>query len=522
MSAGGGARPGLYKADSVIDVAESLGIGLSDAVASALASDIEYRLHQIIEEASRFTRHSKRTVMSTTDVDQALRTLNIEPVYGHSAASALSFRKIQPASGPPIFVVDDEEIDFETVLRDEPIPIPRAARYTAHWLAIEGVQPLIPENPPPPESTSTSDPTKPLNNGTSPRPTVQNGTTAHSTDSAVGEDGKAKPPSVKTHLSRELQNYYQRLIAALVPAADERKRSAALTSLRADAGLAPVLPYLSRWVAEGVVAAIKRDTDNEDVDLDRRSLDIYLDVINALLENERLLVEPYLHQMLPPILSILLTSTLFVPSGILNAYPSEPTPSHLRTHAGSVLARLLVQHGPTYPNLASRITTTLLAALVEQGRMLGTREGALRGLIAVGKEAIRRGIVHAGGGKVVGEDTERAKDMGMDTSGVEQAMIDALEALQPRPETGPDPTTGITAGEPEPLGDMLDEDKEAADTIKYAFGEDTPFYREIVRNGPWARLLGKAMSAPSAATPGMPSSTGLPVGASGAGSEVPS
>jgi hypothetical protein len=53
----------------------------------------------------------------------------IEPVYGHSGVSPLSFRKIQPASGQAIYVVDDEEIDFETVLKEDPVPIPRAARY---------------------------------------------------------------------------------------------------------------------------------------------------------------------------------------------------------------------------------------------------------------------------------------------------------------------------------------------------------------------------------------------------------
>jgi hypothetical protein len=62
-------RPGLYKSDSVIvsramrsrertsltlfthqDVADSLGIpNLPEAIAGALASDVEYRLHQIIE-----------------------------------------------------------------------------------------------------------------------------------------------------------------------------------------------------------------------------------------------------------------------------------------------------------------------------------------------------------------------------------------------------------------------------------------------------------------------------------------
>jgi len=75
---------------------------------------------------------------------------------------------------------------------------------------------------------------------------------------------------------------------------DDRKKTAALTSLRADAGLAPVLPYIARWIGEGVITSLRRDSvDGEDVDFDRKSLDIYLDAISALLENDRLFIEPY-------------------------------------------------------------------------------------------------------------------------------------------------------------------------------------------------------------------------------------
>lgn len=69
------------------------------------------------------------------------------------------------------------------------------------------------------------------------------------------------------------------------------------------------------------------------------------------------------------------------------------------------------------------MTKTLLAALIEPGRMLGTREGALRGLISVGREAVKRGLVQASGAKIVSDDMDRAREMGMDTRGVEQALM---------------------------------------------------------------------------------------------------
>ena len=58
-----------------------------------------------------------------------IQLLKIKPVYGHSGHAPLSFRKVQ---GQAVYAVDrdDEEIDFETVLREDPVPIPWAALYT--------------------------------------------------------------------------------------------------------------------------------------------------------------------------------------------------------------------------------------------------------------------------------------------------------------------------------------------------------------------------------------------------------
>ena len=47
---------------------------------------------------------------------------------------------------------------------------------------------------------------------------------------------------------------------------------------------------------------------------------------------------------------------------------------------------------------------TLLVALVSSGKSKGTREGAIRGLIGVGKEAVRKGLMEGGGAKLVGSE----------------------------------------------------------------------------------------------------------------------
>lgn len=233
-------------------------------------------------------RHARRTSMTTSDIDLALRVLNIEPLYGHSSHNPHIFRRALPfpqlpAAGP-VYFVEDEEIDFDRVLREDKITLPRGVSYTAHWLAVEGVQPLIPENPPAIPRDDAQDPTKALAAGNVPL--------SPGRASANAKKQQQQQQLVKQVLSRELQLYYTRLTSSLLPptSADHAKRTAALASLRNDAGLQALLPYLIRWIGEGVVGALKEGGQSEN---DGRVLEVLMDVISAIMDNTTLFVEPY-------------------------------------------------------------------------------------------------------------------------------------------------------------------------------------------------------------------------------------
>jgi histone H3/H4 len=76
----------LFPIDTIKDVAESLGIStLSADAAKQLAMDVEHRIQEVVQESLKFMRHSKRTVLSTADISNALRTLNIEVHYEYGA-----------------------------------------------------------------------------------------------------------------------------------------------------------------------------------------------------------------------------------------------------------------------------------------------------------------------------------------------------------------------------------------------------------------------------------------------------
>lgn len=90
-------------------------------------------------------KHSKREYLTTEDVTNALRLRKVEVLYGFSSKEPTKYAKLEGKED--VYIVEPKIVDLETVL-DEPLPeVPRDTAFTVHWLAIEGVQPSIPQNP---------------------------------------------------------------------------------------------------------------------------------------------------------------------------------------------------------------------------------------------------------------------------------------------------------------------------------------------------------------------------------------
>lgn len=150
---------------TVQSIANSLDITrISDDAAKALAPDVEYRLREVIQEALKCMRHSRRTVLTAHDVAQALRIQNIEvlcitinntascyhhrtqPLHGLSGGDSLRLRRV--AGHGDLYYVANRVVTVDQVLQQGLPPPPRDVALSPHWLAIDGVQPKIPPNQP--------------------------------------------------------------------------------------------------------------------------------------------------------------------------------------------------------------------------------------------------------------------------------------------------------------------------------------------------------------------------------------
>lgn len=228
--------------------------------------------------------HSRRQKLSVDDVNAAMKLRNLEPLYGFDPTEPLAFRAV-PNTG--LFYLPTDELDIESILQ-EPIPkAPQPMCLTSHWLAIEGIQPQIPQNPILPDKNSLGESINPLK--TKAELAVLPG------KRDLMEDAEVKP-QVKHVLSKEHQLYYDTLISDLLEGSCTEYTNAALSAISAlknDAGIQQILPYFVQFVAETV-------PKNLTVGLKLR---MAMDVTGSLLNNEHVFIEPYLHQLMPPVLT---------------------------------------------------------------------------------------------------------------------------------------------------------------------------------------------------------------------------
>ena len=156
---------------SIKVIAQHVGIeSLADEVARALAPDVEYRLREVIQDACKFMRHSKRTELSTDDINSSLVMRRCEPLYGFPAgAGPIPFHEVP--GHPELYIPENKILDLKDILAAKLPRPPIAVNVVPHWLAVEGVQPLIPENPAPdPTSIEPRASTHPKHDGCSDRP----------------------------------------------------------------------------------------------------------------------------------------------------------------------------------------------------------------------------------------------------------------------------------------------------------------------------------------------------------------
>ena len=366
---------------------------LNDDAAGFVAEELTVRLKELVQEALKFCQNSKRKALLTQDIDNALRLQNIEPLYGFTSNEFLPFR-FASGGGREVHFHDEQEVDLEELL-NQPLPkIPCPVTIRSHWLAIDGAQPNIPENPPPIDKGSQlKELIEPSLGGkivnevdvakldkSDLNAKEKESKSGRSDGKSSGKDKKAVlgakqaetklKPLITHELSVEQQFYYKEVTEACVGSV-EQKRTEALQSLDTDPGLYQLLPRIATFISEGVKINVAQHN---------LALLIYLlRMIKALLENPTLYLEKYLHELVPSIITCIVSKQLC---------PKPEVDNHwaLRDFAARLMAQLCRMFNCPTNNIQSRITKTLCKAFYNEKAALATHYGAVAGLVELGLE----------------------------------------------------------------------------------------------------------------------------------------
>lgn len=187
-------------------------------------------------------------------------------MFGYDPTESLNFKLVPNTN---LYYVPNEEVDLEAFLQEPPPRAPLPLTLTSHWLAIDGIQPAIPENPTLPDKTVLGEPIGAA---------VQAGAAVRRD---AQEDAEVRS-NIRHVLSREMQLYFDTILADL-HSGNSVKIAAALEAVKGDSGVQQLLPYFIQHVADSVPKHLRS--------LDR--LMILMRLCKAVLANSNLFVEPY-------------------------------------------------------------------------------------------------------------------------------------------------------------------------------------------------------------------------------------
>ena len=186
-------------------------------------------------------------------------------------------------------------VDLNEYLKSEmQVRPPSEVGLSLHWLAVDGVQPQIPQNPHPSDSMVHL-----VDNGAD----DDNAEVLDGPNSAVDRGVKVRQLLPRL-LSEELQLYFTRIVLSIEKGGstpgDRQEQDDAIQRVSCDAGLQELVPFMIQYLAKQLHAHIGQSEHC-------RTL---IRLTGALVQNPHIHLELHLHQLLPAIMTTIIAKRL--------------------------------------------------------------------------------------------------------------------------------------------------------------------------------------------------------------------
>ncbi|CAF3859717.1 unnamed protein product [Rotaria magnacalcarata] len=216
-----------FSVQSIEYLTEKLSNGrcLCDESVAYLTAQIGRVIFNLLEDSCKFVRKCRRNEMIANDFAFALKLNHIKPIYGYTTKNidrSSSFRKIKK-DNRILYHIDDNIIALNDLITSQ-VKVPFDLSIRAHWLAVDGQQPITNENP------------------------IVNTSIRSVSQNILNKSRKL--------LSTEQQIYYKELTEMCI-CLNEKTRKQALLILSSDNSLQQVISRVIIFISEGVRVIIQ-------------------------------------------------------------------------------------------------------------------------------------------------------------------------------------------------------------------------------------------------------------------------
>ena len=186
-------------------------------------------------------------------------------------------------------------------------------------------------------------------------------------------------------LSEELQFYFTRITLAIEQSQTTGSNSssiiqqdAALSSMKNDAGIQELIPFFSRFITTQILLNINN----------YKYCRLLIRFIDSLFDNIYIHLELHLHQMIPSIITCIVGKKASSNSSTTNDTDYDDDHWILREEASRALLKACKMFGQQYTTLKSRILKTFVQAIDIRTKPCSTIYGGIVGITTFGPKAI--------------------------------------------------------------------------------------------------------------------------------------
>jgi len=272
-------------------------------------------------------------------------------------------------------------VDLNAYLQSElVIRPPSELGMTLRWLAVDGVSPMIPMNEVwnthhskdgTASNGSRLDPLAPVLDLDDDDNDDENNNNVHA---KTKSEASIRIRELQQRLlSEELQLYFSQVTSTIDNrSSNQSDITTVLNGIRSDGGIQELVPFLSRFVASGLM--------NKKNLLNVTYCSRLIQVFDAMLDNPNLHLDLHLHQMFSPVGTCIVAKKLC----------SDPYEDHwsLREAAARCLVKACDMYGMQYTTMKPRIMKLLTQQALRVDRPLATQYGGIVGISLFGPRAV--------------------------------------------------------------------------------------------------------------------------------------